>query len=96
MAKRKIYYLQSCDEWRSNDSMRLLFIGTSVTKLKMKIFKEIREGNMVYDDDTLPRRMQADRFLKDFNASNGETQLEINCKLGYGRYDCCEDNEELN
>ena len=54
MSKKQIYYLQSCDEWRSTDSMRLLFIGTSVTKLKMKIAKEIREGNMVYDDDTDP------------------------------------------
>ena len=96
MSNRKIYYLHSCDEWRSTDSMRLLFIGTSVTKLKEKIVKEIREGNMVYDDDTLPRNMQADRFLKDFSVFNGANRETINCKLGYGMFNVCQDNEEIN
>ena len=96
MSNWKIYYLHSCDEWRSTDSMRLLFIGTSVTKLKEKIVKEIREGNMVYDDDTLPRNMQADRFLKDFSVFNGANRETINCKLGYGMFNICQDNEEIN
>ena len=47
MAK-KIYYLHSCNEWKEYSSMRLLFIGTSQQKLKMKISKEIEEGNMEY------------------------------------------------
>lgn len=47
MAKQ-IYYLHSCNEWKEYSSMRLLFIGTSQQKLKMKISKEIEEGNMEY------------------------------------------------
>ena len=47
MAKR-IYYLHSCNEWKEYSSMELLFIGTSQQKLKMKISKEIEEGNMEY------------------------------------------------
>ena len=93
MSKKQIFYLHSCDEWRSHDSMRLLFIGTSVTKLKMKSAKEIREGNMEYSDASLPRKMQVERFLKDFKT---KTREEINCNLTYGMYDYCHDNEELN
>lgn len=92
MSKKQIYYLHSCDEWRSSESMRLLFVGTSVTKLKMKIAREIREGNMEYDNYTLPRAEQARRFLADFKTL---TRQEINCKLTYGIYDYCHDNEEL-
>lgn len=47
MAKQ-IFYLQSCDEWKSFDSMQLLFIGTSRQKLMMAISKQIEEGSMVY------------------------------------------------
>lgn len=47
MAKQ-IYYLHSCNEWKEYSSMELLFIGTSQQKLKMKISKEIEEGNMEY------------------------------------------------
>ena len=36
MAKQ-IFYLQSCDEWKSLDSMQLLFIGTSRQKLMMPV-----------------------------------------------------------
>ena len=45
---QQIYYLHSCNEWKEYSSMRLLFIGTSQQKLKMKISKEIEEGNMEY------------------------------------------------
>lgn len=36
--------------------MELLFIGTSQQKLKMKISKEIEEGNMEYYDGDLSKR----------------------------------------
>ena len=55
MAKQ-IYYLHSCNEWKEYSSMRLLFIGTSQQKLKLKISKEIEEGNMEYYDGDLSQK----------------------------------------
>lgn len=55
MAKQ-IYYLHSCNEWKEYSSMELLFIGTSQQKLKMKISKEIEEGNMEYYEATYLKR----------------------------------------
>ena len=91
MAKQ-IFYLQSCDEWKSNDSMELLFIGTSQQKLKMKIAKEIEEGNMEYDDNSLSPKQQAKKFKKDWNE---ETRDVINSRLTYGYFNYTYDNEEM-
>lgn len=91
MAKQ-IYYLHSCDEWKSYSSMELLFIGTSQRKLKMKISKEIEEGNMEYYDSKLPQKEQAKRFRKDWET---ETRDVINSRLTYGIFDYTYDNEEM-
>ena len=91
MAKQ-IFYLQSCNEWKSNDSMELLFIGTSKQKLKMKIAKEIEEGNMEYYDNFLSPKQQAKEFKKDWNK---ETRNVINSSLTYGYFDYTYDNEEM-
>ncbi len=53
---QQIYYLHSCNEWKEYSSMSLLFIGTSQQKLKMKISKEIEEGNMEYYDGDLSQK----------------------------------------
>ena len=92
MAKKIIYYLHSCDEWVSKSSMRLIFIGTSPTKLKMKISKEIEAGNMEYYDAELSPKEQAKMFRQDFAK---KTENYINGNLTYGFYDYCYDNEEL-
>lgn len=63
MAKQ-IYYLHSCNEWKEYSSMELLFIGTSQQKLKMKISKEIEEGNMEYYDGDLSQKSKPKSFAK--------------------------------
>ena len=107
MAKQ-IYYLQSCDEWKSTDSMHLLFIGTSQRKLMMKISKEIEEGNMEYKPATTYQdfdgenliwkekennpKQQAKLFREDWKT---KTRSDINSELKYGYYDYTYDNEEM-
>lgn len=91
MAKQ-IYYLHSCNEWKEYSSMRLLFIGTSQQKLKMKISKEIEEGNMEYNDNSLSQKEQAKRFRKDW-----ETKARgiIDSNLKYGMFGYTYNNEEM-
>ena len=72
--------------------MRLIFIGTSQRKLKMKISKEIEEGNMEYDDSSLSQKEQAKRFRKDWDK---ETIDVINSRLTYGDFDYTYNNEEI-
>ena len=107
MAKQ-IFYLQSCDEWKSTDSMSLLFIGTSQRKLMMKISKEIENGNMnykpticvqdyvdgkwVYVEKTNSPKEQAKLFRQDWKI---KTRSEINSLLEYGYYDYTYNNEEI-
>lgn len=93
MAK-KIYYLHSCNEWKEYSSMRLLFIGTSEQKLKMKIAKEIEEENMEYDgaQKGATPKQQAKQFKKDWETKDRRT---INSLLNYGVYDYTYDNEEM-
>ena len=94
MAKQ-IYYLHSCNVWKEYSSMRLLFIGTSQQKLKMKIAKEIEEGNMEYScsniEDATPKQ-QAEQFKKDWKT---KTRDVINNSLHYGIYDYTYNNEEM-
>lgn len=107
MAKQ-IFYLQSCDEWKSTDSMSLLFIGTSQRKLMMKISKEIEEGNMRYKSITSEYdyvngkwtqvekhnspKKQAKLFRQDWKTENRST---INGLLEYGYFDYTYNNEEM-
>lgn len=63
MAKQ-IYYLHSCNEWKEYSSMELLFIGTSQQKLKMKISKEIEEGNMEIMMATYLKKSKPKSFAK--------------------------------
>ena len=98
MAKQ-IYYLHSCNEWKEYSSMRLLFIGTSQQKLKMKISKEIEEGRYDYvdgefklvDKENTPKE-QAKLFRQDW-----ETEIMDNIKseLKYGDFDYTYNNEEM-
>lgn len=92
MAKTQVYYLCSCDEWKSNSSMRLLFIGTSQTKLMMKISKEIEAENMEYGDSSLTPKQQAKSFRNDWK---NKTRDVINGNLVYGHYDYVSNNEEI-
>lgn len=91
MAKQ-IFYLHSCDEWKTWSSMRLGFIGTSKQKLKRKIVKEIELGNMEYCNSDLPCEEQAKIFKKEWET---KTMSEINSKLKYGICDYTYNNEEI-
>ncbi len=89
---QQIYYLHSCNEWKEYSSMSLLFIGTSQQKLKMKISKEIEEGNMEHYDGDLSQKEQAKKFRKDWKT---ETRATINSRLTYGDFDYTYNNEEM-
>ena len=90
MAKQ-IFYVMSCDEWKSTDSMRLQFIGTSQKKLKMFVSKEIETGNMDYrEDKDLTPKQQAKEFRSDWETS---PRRDINCNLTYGYIDYCYNND---
>ena len=107
MAKQ-IFYLQSCDAWKSTDSMSLIFIGTSQRKLMMKISKEIEEGNMEYKattskydyvdgkwtyvDKNNSPKEQAKLFRQDWKNEDRQT---INSLLEYGYFNYTYDNEEM-
>lgn len=90
--EKQIYYLHNCNEWKEYSSMRLLFIGTSQQKLKMKISKEIEEGNMEYYDNELSQKEQAKKFRKDWEM---ETRDIINSRLKYGDFNYTYNNEEM-
>lgn len=108
MAKQ-IYYLHSCNEWKEYSSMSLLFIGTSQQKLKMKISKEIEEGNMEYKpvttrydyvdgefklvDKENTPKEQAKLFRRDWEI---RPLNEIDSELKYGDINYTYDNEEIN
>lgn len=82
MAKQ-IFYVFSCDEWKSRESSRIIFIGTSKRKLKQFLADEIDRENMVYYGGS-------DAFLRDFDTEKRDT---INSRLDYGYYDYCYDND---
>lgn len=107
MAKQ-IYYLQSCDEYKQYSSMRLLFIGTSKQKLKMRISKEIENGNMEYKPVSQTRdfekpepswkthentpKQQAKLFRKDFDTI---LPYFVDSELKYGTFDVVDDNSDI-
>lgn len=98
----------SCNEWKEYSSMRLLFIGTSQQKLKMKISKEIEEGNMEYKPVTTYQdwdgeriiwkekentpKQQAKLFREDWET---ESRDSIRSELKYGDFDYTYNNEEI-
>ena len=87
MAKQ-IFFVMSCDSWKSIDSMRLQFIGTSQKKLKMFVSKEIERGYMDYGIGS--REEQARSFRHDWEYASGDC---INNRLDYGYINYCYDND---
>ena len=91
MAKQ-IYYVQSCDEWESRDSMRLELITTSAKKLKDFISKKIKAGDFEYNDPEQSADNQAGMFRRDFEA---ETRDVISARLRYACFSYAYDGEEI-
>lgn len=91
MAKQ-IYYVQSCDEWKSTDTMRIEMVTTSIRKLKTFIAKKIEKGDYEYCDSEMNSKKQAAVFRSDFDNLDRYT---INCKLRYASFEYVYDGEEL-
>ena len=91
MAKQ-IFYVMHCDEWRSHDSERLVWVGSSAQKTKMFISREIEEQNMQYGDWYTTPKKQALQFRKDWK---DKPRDYINNNLSGGFYDYVHDNEEV-
>lgn len=91
MAKQ-IYFVMSCDEWKSYNSARLIWLGTSQQKLKMFISQKIEEQAMEYDNTENSPKKQAEQFRKDWKT---RPITEINGLLHYAFYDYGYDNEEV-
>ena len=88
----KIYTLFTCDEWKSNDSMRLAFIGTSKQKLRKCVINMIENKNMEYNNPNAPIRQQIKDFKIDFDNNNMRL---VNSSLQYGMIGIYENNETL-
>jgi len=91
-SSKQIFLLYATDVFKSTSSQSLIFVGTSQQKSKMKIAKEIEEGNMEYFDSSLPAKTQSTIFKKDWTR---ETRSFLNSRLVYGYFDYVYDNEEL-
>ena len=91
MAKQ-IYFVISCDEWKSYNSERLIWIGSSPQKTKRFIMDEIIEENMEYGNPENSPEEQAKQFFKDWDTT---TRGYLNDNLRYGYFDCIYDNSEV-
>ena len=89
---RHIFYVMSCDEWKSHDSERLVWIGSSDQKTKMFISRQIENGDMLYGEEEMPPKRQAKQFREDWK---NKTRTYLNSNLMYGFYDYVHDNEEV-
>lgn len=94
---KQVFVVFSCDEDKSDESMKLLMATTSVRKLKSYIAKRIEDDTFGYDDDEISKKHQIKRFKFDFDAGIGKSALRhmINARLHNGFYDYCYDGEEF-
>ncbi len=87
---KDIYYVCSCDEWKSRSSMRIILITTDEDRLKDFLRKQIKNGDMEYDGKTKKRMLE--NFDEDWLTSN---MADVNSKLIYGYYEAVADGEEV-
>jgi len=86
----RIYYVMSCDEWKTCDSMRLKLLTTDEEKLRKYIRKQIKEENFFYNGNTVNEMLK--NFDEDWQTSN---MADINSLLEYGCYGYADDGEEI-
>ena len=89
MAKQ-IFYVMSCDDWKSNDSMRLQLITTDEEKLRKYLRKQIKDQEFIYKGDTVKEQLK--NFDEDWETSN---IADINSLLEFGYYSYAYDGEEI-
>ena len=97
----KIYVAFTCDAWNTYNSARLLFVGTSVSKLTRVISNEIENANIEYNNDSTKPLVQAKTFRRDMRdrkslwKDHPETLLSyINPRLKYAFIECYDNNSE--
>lgn len=91
MAKQ-IFYAFTCDVYKSHESEKLIFIGTSHQKLKMLLSEKIERGEIEYYNSEIPAKKQAEIFRHDFGI---KTRNYLNDNLNYAYFDYTYNNEEM-
>lgn len=92
MAKKQIYTVFTCDDWKSTNSMKLIMCTTSKRKLKSFIASKIKDDTFGYDDEERSKTKQIEQFKFDFNTGLRDI---INERLHNGYFDYCYDGEEV-
>ena len=92
MSKQQIFYVCSCDEWKSCDSMRLVLLTTSKRRLKSFISHKIEQGEFEYANADLTKRQQAKAFREDFDECR---TADIDALLNYAHFNYSYDGEEM-
>lgn len=87
---KQIYYVMSCDDWKSNDSMRLRLVTTDEEKLRKYLRKQIEDQEFIYNGDTVEEQLA--NFDEDWETSN---IADINSLLEFGCYSYTYDGEEI-
>lgn len=91
---KQIYTVFTCDNWKSRDSMNLIFCSTSQRKLKSFIAKKIEDNTFSYNhgEEDLSKNKQVKMFKSDFDIISHDY---INCNLNGGYLDYYYDGEEI-
>lgn len=78
------YILSSFDEWKSWSSMSLIMASTSIRKIKGKIVKQIKEGNIEYKrgNQNLSKTAQI-KMLREEYKKHGEKFVFDNPEYGF-------------
>ena len=87
---KDIYYVCSCDAWKTWASMRIILITTDEGRLEDFLREQIKNGDMEYDGET--KKEMLDNFDEDWLTSN---MADVNNKLKYGYYEAVADGEEV-
>lgn len=83
----EVYTLFTCDVWKTYDSMRMFFIGTSFKHLYAAIKRMIRQNvaeYKIYDEDETTEE-QVSNFMQDMHSARNhdERMLLIRDRLEY-------------
>lgn len=81
---KKIYILNSCDEWKSWSSMTLIMVSTSLRKIKGEIINQIKEGNIEYKrgNENFSKTAQIKMLREDYE-KYGDKFVFDNLTYGY-------------
>lgn len=90
---KQIFTVFACDEWKSQDSMRLLMATTSIRKLASFIARKIADETFSYNKgESLSVSQQVKLFNSDFESDSREN---IANHLDYCYISRCFDGEEI-